>query len=210
MILGARSTPAFAVRTVLLYALCVAPFHSASNLYAAAFRAVCNGVFSSCLSRASVTLSVRKADRPGWSDTDLTVVNRRTGAYGRIDYSLRHGAFVPFTLLVSLWLAAGWRRWARIGWLLLGLVLVTAFGMLRVGVSALEGWTTVTSAPWDPTWIASLRFFNRMVSSTAFTCVMPVLIWMATYFGNDEWRALLGTRADSTQKSDRRSGLDER
>lgn len=184
----------FFLRFLVVFVLLMAPWPGVSEAYAAFFRSGGNLLFSSFGSEGRVRFLPLSDGDPG-QDTEVVLVNRRTGAQISIAGGSRLQGFKPTAFVLALILATPipWsRRWRAA---VFGLILVNAYVALRVMVfllAAFSGDSAIALFSPGPICGTILDFLYWVcVASFAGWLVVPLPIWALVSFRRSDWPTIL-------------------
>lgn len=184
-----RQIAAFFIRLLVIYGLLLILWPGVKPTYAGIFSAQGNLVFRSLIPRGPVYLRPMVPPSAGVFDTEIHLLNLRSGAGGMIPASSRR-AYAQTILLVSLVLATPlpwWRRFTALVW---GLILVDVAITCKLFVAVLHGFSDshvrllVPAPPWD----RILPLANQLVANDIVTLfIVPVFIWILVTFRRTDW-----------------------
>ena len=190
----ARVLGGFFLRFIVVFVLLMAPWPGVSEAYAAFFRAGGNFLFSTFGPEGRVRF-LPYADADAGQDTEVVLINRRTGAQVSIAGGSRLQGFNPTAFVLALILATPipWsRRWQAA---VFGLILINAYVALRVMLFLIAMFSSDSAlalfSP-GPIFRPILDFLYWVcVTSFAGWLIIPLPIWALVSFRRSDWPTIL-------------------
>ena len=179
------------LRFAAVYVVLVAAWPAVSPTYARAVRHVGTTLFGSLADRFELQYADLGPRRRGHLDTEVIVVDKRTGARGSGLRSTRHRVYVPMVILLALVIAAP-VTWRRRGWsAVTGLVVlssVIALGEYLLLVENISRGDPLNSFGLSETTRSLLqRVVIPTFEATSTNYVLPFFVWIPTTFRRGDW-----------------------
>lgn len=185
----------FFVRAALIYAVLLLPWLHGADAYRFAVRSVCN-VLMHRIAGGQASVGLKPLNDSNYAvDTAVRFENYRTGAGGNATWKLSELGYRPTAFLMALVVATPlpWRR--RGAALLWGLLWVSGFVALRIGIKVLDALSEPNELAiyelgrfWKPSLKVAL---NVLVRSAASWYIVPALIWMLVSFRREDRLGLM-------------------
>lgn len=160
-------------------------------LYLPAYCGIANVLFEGGAASAELTPA---QEVQGSHDVDIRMEKTGSGVWGEMRHSAKIAGYFPTVSLLALVLATPipWRRKRKA--LLLGLILVTAFVLLRAWIPIRRDFSNP-----DPLQVFEPGVFGRwllgigeraLVNAPASWFVVPIFIWVGVAFRRSDWELL--------------------